>query len=191
MWEKPPGSGGVYINWGSDKCASGSVVNPEVERLYVGRASGPLAKAWGGGRNYECLKDTDPSLSNPLTPLPKAAYLDAVDFRTFTDPEKSQPIVCAACFVGKTVAVQTFYGRTSCPANWRKEYSGIVMADSPSNVDTDFMCLNKDAFDRMPTDSNDPKISKINPVWMSCKNCDGDKVVPCAVCSYENKAPVF
>lgn len=160
----------------------------------MGRASGPLAKgpfAWGGGRNYECLKDTDPSLSKPFILPPKAAVLDAVDFRTFTDPEKSQPIVCAACLVKKTVAVQTFYGKTSCPKNWRKEYSGIVMADSPSNVDTDFMCLNKAAYDRTPTDSSGSHVSKINPVWMSCKNCDGDRIVPCTVCSYENKAPVF
>lgn len=191
VWEKPPGSGAVYINWGSNKCSSTSTSNPDVERLYEGKASGTLAKSWGGGRNYECMKNRDPSLSNPLTPLPKAAYLDAVDFRTFTDPEKSQPIICAACLVKNTVAVKTFYGRTSCPQNWRKEYSGLTMADSSSNIDMDFMCLNKAAYDRELAEGSGVHVSKVNPVWMNCKDCDGDKVVPCSVCSFENKAPVF
>lgn len=191
MWEKPAGSGAVYINWGSNKCGSLSETNPDVQRLYEGRAAGALAKAWGGGRNYECMKNTEPSLSNPLVPLPKTAFIDAVDFRSFTDADKIQPIVCAACLVKNTVAVKTFYGRTSCPSNWRKEYSGFAMADSSSNIDMDFMCLNKDVQKGTPTENGGAHVSKVNPVWMSCKNCDGDKIVPCTVCSYENKAPVY
>lgn len=191
VWERPGGSGAVYINWGSSKCPSSSTIDPDVELLYEGQAAGALAKAWGGGRNYECLKNTEPALSDPLSPLPKAAFLDAVDFRTSSDAEKSLPIACAACLVKNTVAVETFYGRTSCPENWRKEYSGLTMADSSSNVDMDFMCLNRHAYDQTSTENSGAHVSKINPVWMSCKGCDGEKIVPCTVCSYENKAPVF
>lgn len=191
MWEKPAGSGAIYINWGSNKCPTSSTTNPDVERLYEGRATGTLAKTWGGGRNYECLKNTEPSLSDPLNPPPKSAYLDAVNFRTFNDPEITKPIVCAACLVKNTVAVEIIYGRTSCPRNWRREYSGYVMADSSSNIDMDFLCLNKEAEYSTSTDNGGTNTPKVNPVWMNCKNCNGEKVVPCTVCSYENKAPVY
>lgn len=167
------------------------MTEPDVELLYTGKAAGALSKAWGGGRNYQCLKDNDPALSEPLNSLPKAAFLDAITFRTFTNPDKASHIDCAACLVKDTVAVQTFYGRTTCPQNWKKEYSGIAMADSTSNIDMDFMCLNKNVFTVTSEEDRSAHVSKINPVWMTCKECNGDKAVPCTVCSYENKAEVF
>lgn len=116
--------------------------------------------------------------------------LDAVQYRSFVDPEKTYPIPCAACLVPATVAVKTLYAKTSCPKNWRQEYSGVTMADSSSNVDGDFMCLNKEVFEKPAERGSSNFVAKMNPVWMNCAKCEGEKTVPCVVCSYENKAQV-
>ncbi|GIY22642.1 MACPF domain-containing protein [Caerostris darwini] len=191
VWEKPDGSGGVYINWGSDKCRSTSLTNPEVTLLYSGRAAGTLLNAWAGGRNFECMKTTEPQLSRAVATQPKPAYLDAVEYRTLIEPDKSRPIPCAACLVADTVAVKTLYARKTCPRNWKKEYSGVTMADSSSKVDVDFMCLNKEIFEVPNSSEAGSHTAKLNPVWMNCEKCDGEKIVPCVVCSYENKSEMF
>ncbi|XP_054713037.1 uncharacterized protein LOC129222549 [Uloborus diversus] len=187
VWEKPAGSGAVFINWGSDSCQT----NSNIERLYVGYAGGTPSKQWAGGRNYECLPDTNPELSKPIKPQPKAAFIEGVSYRSFSEPEKSQQLICAACFVPKTTAVKTFYAHSSCPKDWRKEYSGFAMADSISSVDTDLVCLNKDALKTGLFLAESNQIAKLNPLWMTCTKCNGEKVVPCVVCSTENKAEVF
>ncbi|GFQ89565.1 MACPF domain-containing protein [Trichonephila clavata] len=196
VWEKPDGSGAVYINWGSETCPSTSSSDLEsglsstaaVSLLYSGRAAGTLSKSWAGGRNFECMKIKEPKISRAISTQPKPAYLDAVEYRTLIEPEKSRPIPCAACMVPETVAVKTLYAQTSCPKNWRKEYSGITMADSSSNVDGEFICLNKEVFEIPAATEAGANTSKLNPVWMSCEKCDGEKIVPCVVCSYENRS---
>ncbi|GFS50434.1 MACPF domain-containing protein [Trichonephila inaurata madagascariensis] len=198
VWEKPDGSGAVYINWGSETCPTTSSSDLEsglsstaaVSLLYSGRAAGTLSKSWAGGRNFECMKIKEPKISKAINTQPKPAYLDAVEYRTLIEPEKSRPIPCAACMVPETVAVKTLYAQTSCPKNWRKEYSGITMADSSSNVDGEFICLNKEVFERPAESEAGVNTSKLNPVWMSCEKCDGEKIVPCVVCSYENKSQI-
>ncbi|KAF8789280.1 hypothetical protein HNY73_007226 [Argiope bruennichi] len=186
VWEKPDGSGDVYIHWGSSTCPSSGV-----ELLYSGKAAGTLFKSWAGGRNLECMKLEDPKLSKAISPQPKPARLDAVEYRTLAEPDKSRPIPCAACMVPETVAVKTLYAKKSCPKNWKIEYSGLTMADSGSNVDGDFICLNKKVF-QLPAESEaGAHNARLNPVWMSCEKCDGEKIVPCVVCSYENKAEMF
>ncbi|KFM64454.1 hypothetical protein X975_08390, partial [Stegodyphus mimosarum] len=138
------------------------------------------------------MRNDEPKLSKTLGTSPKPAYLEAVEFRTFADPEKSHPIICAACLVKETIAVKPFYAHASCPKNWKKEYSGLMMADSASNVDTNFLCLNKEAFTNSNAENSEGNnVAKLNPVWMSCHNCNGEKIVPCVVCSYENKAELF
>ncbi|GFW92913.1 uncharacterized protein TNCV_3495461 [Trichonephila clavipes] len=198
VWEKPDGSGAVYINWGSETCPatsssdfeSGLSSTAAVSLLYSGRAAGTLSKSWAGGRNFECMKIKEPKISKAINTQPKPAYLDAVEYRTLIEPEKSRPIPCAACMVPETVAVKTLFAQTSCPKNWRKEYSGITMADSSSNVDGEFICLNKEVFERPAESEAGVNTSKLNPVWMSCEKCDGEKIVPCVVCSYENRSQI-
>ncbi|GBN81229.1 hypothetical protein AVEN_91976-1, partial [Araneus ventricosus] len=190
VWDKPEGSGDVYINWGSSTCPT-SQTAPELELLYSGRAAGTLNKAWAGGRNLECMKLEDPKLSGAISPQPKPANLDAVEYRTLIEPDKSRPIPCAACLVPETVAVKTLYARKSCPKNWKIQYSGLAMADSGSNVDGDFICLNKDVFNLPAQSEAGAHNARLNPVWMSCEKCNGEKIVPCVVCSYENKAEMF
>ncbi|XP_071035832.1 uncharacterized protein [Parasteatoda tepidariorum] len=188
VWEKPDGSGSVYINWGQKTCDSSN--GQKVELLYSGQASGPLTKAWAGGRDYKCLPQSTPALSNPLAMQPKPALIDSVEYRTLIEPDKSGPIPCAACLLTEIIGIKTFYAQTSCPKNWRKEYAGLTMADSGSNVDADFICLNKEIYSTSAVNEGGNSVAKLNPVWMNCENCDGDKVVPCVVCSYLNKVEV-
>ncbi|XP_042907430.1 uncharacterized protein [Parasteatoda tepidariorum] len=188
IWQKPEGSGTVYINWGQKTCNSSG--GQKVELMYSGQAAGSLDKAWGGGKDYKCLPHSQPAISNPIPMQPKPATIDSVEFRTLIEPDKSGPIPCAACMLSDVRDLKTFYALTSCPKHWRKEYSGLTMADSGSTVDSDFLCLNKEVFSTLAMNEGGKSVSKLNPVWMNCENCNGDKVVPCIVCSYDNKLEI-
>lgn len=186
VWEKLDGSGAVYINWGSKKCPG-----EREELLYSGQAAGSLSRSFVGGRDFKCMRHSKPSISKPLGMQPKPSLLDAVEFHTLIQPDNPGIIPCAACLIPHTANVRPFYAVTSCPANWRLEYAGLTMADGGPNSDKDFMCLNKEIFEATPFSDGGDEVSRLNPVWINCPKGDGEKVVPCVVCSQENKIRIW
>ena len=141
----PPGPPGpnneevVYTRWGKQSCRSGANL------VYAGVMAGSHHRHQGGSTMRLCIpydpQYTLPSISGVqgYSPLYNVEYQDTVKSHGLDIP-------CAICLAPRKHLVFMIPGKTSCPANFTREYYGYLMSerDNPVHHRSAFECVDKD-----------------------------------------------
>ncbi|XP_052072512.1 uncharacterized protein LOC127710601 [Mytilus californianus] len=139
--------GSTFVRWGRQSC-DGTLSS----LIYKGYMAGPLHNAKGSGSNYLCLTSDPQAASFPADWVSLPGRLSGMGWElTGTDRSKSldhiddKDVPCAVCLTkGKTTLM--IPGRTSCYAEWTKEYTGFLVSARNENdaVTTEYVCADKD-----------------------------------------------
>ncbi|CAC5416250.1 unnamed protein product [Mytilus coruscus] len=135
--------GSTFVRWGRQSC-DGTLSS----LVYKGYMAGPTYNARGSGSNYLCLTSNPQAESFPADWVSLPGILSGMGWElTGTDRSKSldhiddKDVPCAVCLTkGKTTLM--IPGRTSCYAEWTKEYTGFLVSARNHNdaVTTEYVC---------------------------------------------------
>ena len=205
MGSAAPGTPGVvFTRWGRSTCPG----TASTVELYSGRMAAPMFNNAGGGAEYLCLRD-DPQFSTTMDMNPRSSVV-GVEYRgmTITTPPTTVPLdgenaPCALCFTPSR-AVFVFPARASCPASWRQEYIGHLMAardtagstlatsGSDAHFATEYVCVDgtPDTISGLGTQVDAAFLYQVGPGCPTSPGLDcstyGDTPLACAVCTYNN-----
>ncbi|XP_001179840.1 uncharacterized protein LOC115917911 [Strongylocentrotus purpuratus] len=186
-------TGTVYFHWGVGDCPDTSSL------VYSGfAASGSsMSVNKGGGGNILCMV-SDPEYDMTTGgsqdfrgKIYSLEYRNGNNFGTQSDLH-GHDVPCAACMTGGgRQATLMIPGRITCPDNWTREYSGILMSSRNNNVRTSYTCVAIAAESRPGTMVEDGNSSLLYPVEGVCGTGGGLPCGPyvdgnelqCAVCS--------
>ncbi|CAG2233273.1 unnamed protein product [Mytilus edulis] len=139
--------GNTFVRWGRQSC-DGTLSS----LVYKGYMAGPTYKAQGSGSNYLCLTSNPQAGSVPADWISSPGLLYGIGWElTGTDRSKSldhiddKDVPCAVCLTkGKTTLM--IPGRTSCYAEWTKEYAGFLVSsrNEKGAVTTEYVCADED-----------------------------------------------
>ena len=129
----------VYTRWGKQLCRSGANL------VYAGVMAGSHHLHKGGGTTRLCMP-YDPQYTLPSFPgVQGYSPLYGVEYHQ-TIGHDSLDIPCAVCLAPRKHLVLMIPGKTSCPANFTREYYGYLMSerDNGYHYRSTFECVDKD-----------------------------------------------
>ncbi|GIY08089.1 uncharacterized protein CDAR_85601 [Caerostris darwini] len=172
-----------YIHWGSVNCSVPSSVP-----IYIGYAA-TSSKGYGNGGNILCL-NVKPQFESREPYKKGEAEVSRISGMTYETLKTSTGFAyCALCELENATSVVTITGRTDCPSEMKLEYNGFLATNKKAL--SELVCMAGRPDDKIVDlhAKEDPKASKLVPVWMECEECEEEdeeekaKYVNCAVCS--------
>ncbi|XP_062619877.1 short-chain collagen C4-like [Saccostrea cucullata] len=140
------GEGETYIIWGKKACPA---LNG-TRTVYSGISSGRQYTNHGSGSNTLCLPhNPDPT---PVD-FPEHFQSDISSFTgslhgaeyqfTYRNIAIEDDVPCAVCMVSNAASTLMVPAKTSCPAGWTVQYTGVLTSgsDYTNHYGTDYLCL--------------------------------------------------
>ena len=135
-----PRSGGVvYTRWGKHSCREGATL------VYAGLMAGSNHIQKGGATTRLCMPK-DPEYTLPfISGVQSYSRLYPVEYQE-TIRNAGHDIPCAVCVVSTKELVLMIPGKTTCPANFTREYYGYLMSERnySSHLRSTFECVDID-----------------------------------------------
>ncbi len=156
----------TYVRWGNSSCPSTN----ETTLVYSGYAAGDSFMLQGGGSNHLCMP-TDPEYTLPSEDGTRGASLIyGVEYESVflgTQNENAPCAVCSVCSVSTRAEMIMIPAKTSCPADWTREYFGYLMSEGTHNYRTMFICVDE-GMESIPGTSGHLEASDL---WHTEANC--------------------
>ena len=143
----PTPGGSTYVRWGKPQCPSLS----GTEMLYTGIAGGSHYTHEGGGASYICLPKDAQYLKDGLPSGGTLySYLYGSEYEHTLVGTHDQNVPCSVCYTASRAAMLMIPAKISCPASWRVEYRGYLMAERFNHKrNAAYVCVDEEA-DSLP-----------------------------------------
>ncbi len=175
----------TYVRWGSSSCPSTNGTT----LVYGGYAAGNSFMLQGGGSNHLCMP-TDPEYTLPSEDGTRGASLIyGVEYESGYLGTANENAPCAVCSVSTRAEIIMIPAKTSCPADWTREYFGFLMSEGTGNYRTMYICVDE-GMESVPNTSGHMESSDLWNTEASCISlpCNDDQYndhqeLGCVVCT--------
>ncbi|XP_061166778.1 short-chain collagen C4-like [Saccostrea echinata] len=188
------GEGQTYIIWGKKTCPALNGTHT----VYSGISSGRQYTNAGSGSNTLCLPhNPDPA---PVD-YPKSfqgnnpsfsGSLHGAEYQfTYRNIAIDDDVPCAVCMVTNAASTLMVPAKTSCPAGWTVQYTGVLTSgsDASGHYGTDYLCLDENpeymTEGARMQDYNGKLFYPVHAVCGSlpCPPYKNQQLISCVVCS--------
>ena len=176
----------VYTRWGERTCSSA-----DVTLLY----DGIIVQAASMLTNLLCIprESNNSNQSDASTNTTPPSHITRMEPLLYTNQMGvTDAIPCALCHVTNQSTIFTFSGRSTCPGDWVRQYSGYLITSYELST-TDVLCADEKLSREIRwRDANTGAVIR-NGVNMietvcgegvaSCQGYEAGQLMPCVVCS--------
>ncbi len=173
----------TYVRWGNSSCPPTNGAS----LVYSGYIGGNSFAVEGGGSNHLCMP-TDPEYTLPsLDGLQGFSLIFGTEYESTFLGTKNENAPCAVCSVSTRAEVIMIPAKTSCPADWTKEYVGYLMSEGAANHRTMFICVDE-GMEAVPGTSSHMEASDLfhveaNCISLPCPPYNDTQELGCVVCT--------
>ena len=173
----------TYIRWGSNSCPSTSGTT----LVYGGLMGANSFQNQGGGSNHLCMP-TDPEYTLTFEQGTQSnSVIYGVEYQSefFGSLDLNAP--CAVCSVSTRAEMIMIPAKTSCPADWTREYVGYIMSERTGNYRTEYICVDQDMESVSGTsghaESSDLWNTEASCTSLPCPPYNDQRELGCVVCT--------